>query len=99
MRAGDVACIITMGTVCILTMSDDGCSMYYNMTGTACIITMCDDGYSMHYSSFSIHTFQSVQLKASCSPAVAQPALPPAPTPNPSVHYNVCLVVSVPGGR
>ena len=44
-------------------------------------------------------TFQNVQLKASSLIAVAQPALPPAPTLTPSVHCSVCLAVSVPGGR
>ena len=48
---------------------------------------------------FSIHTFQGVQLKASSLIAVAQPALPPAPTLTPSVHGSVWLAVSVPGGR
>ena len=48
---------------------------------------------------FSIHTFQGVQLKASSLIAVAQPALPPAPTLTPSVPGSVCLAVSVPGGR
>ena len=53
----------------------------------------------MHYISLFHTHIQDVQLKASSLIAVAQPALPPAPTLTPSVHCSVCLAVSVPGGR
>ena len=43
--------------------------------------------------------FQSVQLKASSSPDVAQPALQIAPTPPHFVPGSVLLAVSVPEGR
>ena len=53
----------------------------------------------MHYISLFHTHIQGVQLKASSLIAVAQLALPPAPTLTPSVHCSVCLAVSVPGGR
>lgn len=46
-----------------------------------------------------LHKFQSVQLKASSSPDVAQPALQIAPTPPQFVPGSVLLAVNVPEGR